>query len=177
MGLYQASIEGSGTWWHSSAPHSGGREQIWVGIQHIFRWSFNVLNNSHEILNTHLCGHWFFCFWGQLPSMNPHFHLLCLSMRIPSVRLQQRSHYVGLGQPLKNLCPSHSLFSKSHFQHFKTFCSLLLGLKKNLMQICCCFKSPFLSYTQMQMEQHALVLDRTLLSPVPSRKWLSSMYT
>jgi hypothetical protein len=78
-GFFQASLK----CWHdcSSALHSAVRVQIW--------WKTNTCSDCRLKCSEptqmksptckHLHGFWFFCSWGQVTSMNPHFHVLLVN--------------------------------------------------------------------------------------------------
>jgi hypothetical protein len=82
-----------------------------------------------------------------------------------------------IGKLLKNLCCLQFMLSSRFFQYLKCSCSIVPSSEQNGMQTCTLLSSlPFSGDITSQMEQNALVLDRTSLnnhthhSNVPSRK-------
>jgi len=72
--------------------------------------------------------------------------------------LQQKSHCFELGKSLSNLCSYHCLLSKSYFKHFESFRSIFLGMPA------------------LPVEQHILVLNKTMYTTVSlvqpySKQW------
>jgi len=78
-----------------------------------------------------------------------------------------RSNCFELGKSLRNLCSYHCLLSKSYFKHFESFHSIFFQFKASIdvdvlfSQVCL-----FLGMPALPVEQHVLVLKKTVYSTV-----------
>lgn len=114
-----------------------------MAICHMFRMSFTVLwTNPNKIPNMLITSGTVILLFSRTCLFIPLTDLFCFLMDDKSIwHLEQRLHPFWSWKPLKDLYFSHSLLSKSHFQHFNTFHSIFPSIQENSMLTCCYFKS------------------------------------
>ena len=130
----------------------------WAGAGHKFGSS---LTHAHTVFQHALCTDPLevpimltsqivkLLFWGQIPIPHLTFDPCCLLRDILSIgHQQQRSHYLWIGKPPRNLYSSHCLLSKSHFQHFESLHSIFSQLEVNFIPTLCSFKSAIFQVCQ-----------------------------
>lgn len=144
----------------------------------MFRLSFKILwNDPNEIAKTSKVVSILFprsCFTQTT---------LSITFFVDVLSIFNRGHIAfEIDKPLKNLCSSHCLLSKSYCQHFKSFWIIYPNFRAKsdvhtlYFQVC-----HFLGIPKSQLKQHMLIFNKTMLRNhighilTASWKWLSRL--